>query len=134
MKARDRDRGASAVEFAIVAPVLVLMLLGILAFGHAFHVQSVLSNAARDGVRVMALQDTSGGVDPQAVAKETAISSASPSASISAAQISIIPSTCEAAGTSGPGTATVTISYPMQLLGGLGAVTLTGKGTMRCNG
>ncbi|EXF25284.1 pilus assembly protein TadE [Nesterenkonia sp. AN1] len=134
MRARERDRGASAVEFALVAPILVLMLLGIIAFGHAFHVQSALSNAARDGVRVMALQDTSGGTDPRTAARDTAIASAAPSASLSAGQINITPATCEAAGTSGPGTATVTISYPMQLLGGIGTVTLTGKGTMRCNG
>ncbi|WP_218221659.1 TadE/TadG family type IV pilus assembly protein [Nesterenkonia sp. Act20] len=134
MKAQERDRGASAVEFAIVAPILVLMLLGILAFGHAFHVQSVLSNAARDGVRVMALQDTSSGADPQTEARQTAITSAAPSASVAADQITITPATCEAASTVGPGTATVTISYPMQLLGGFGSVTLTGKGTMRCNG
>ncbi|MCH8560941.1 TadE/TadG family type IV pilus assembly protein [Nesterenkonia sp. DZ6] len=134
MRARANDRGASAVEFAIVAPILVFMLLGIIAFGHAFHVQSALSNAARDGVRVMALQDTSGGADPRTAARDTVIASAAPSANVSAGQINITPATCEAAGTSGPGTATVTISYPMQLLGGVGSVTLTGKGTMRCNG
>lgn len=134
MRTQERDRGASAVEFALVVPVLVLMLLGILAFGHAFHVQSVLSNAARDGVRVMALQDTSGGADPQTAAKNTVIASAAPSANVSSGQISITPATCAASGTSGPGTATVTINYPLQLLGGVGSVTLTGKGTMRCNG
>ncbi|MGJ9426450.1 TadE/TadG family type IV pilus assembly protein [Nesterenkonia halotolerans] len=134
MRAQQRDRGASAVEFAIVVPVLVVLLLGIMAFGHAFHVQSVLSNAARDGVRVMALQDTSGGVVPKEEAIQTVIDSAAPSTAVSDAQISITPDTCEAAGSSGPGTATVTITYPMQLLGGIGEVTLTGKGTMRCNG
>ncbi|MCH8566099.1 pilus assembly protein [Nesterenkonia sp. LB17] len=122
------------MEFALVAPVLVLMLLGIIAFGHAFHVQSVLSNAARDGVRVMALQDASGVTDPQVAAKNTAIDSAAPAANVSAGQISITPSTCAGSGTSGPGTATMIIRYPMQLLGGVGSVTLTGKGTMRCNG
>lgn len=129
-----RDRGATAVEFAIIAPVLILLLLGILAFGHAMHVQSVLSNAARDGVRVMALQDTSGGADPVTAARETAIASAAPTASLTSANITVTPETCEAAGTSGPGTATVTIEYPMELLGLGEAITLTGKGTMRCNG
>ncbi|MCH8563449.1 pilus assembly protein [Nesterenkonia sp. YGD6] len=110
------------------------MLLGIIAFGHAFHVQSVLSNAARDGVRVMALQDTSGGADPQTAAKNAAIASAAPSAVVSPGQISITPANCAAAGTSGPGTATVTIRYPMELLGLGRPIELTGKGTMRCNG
>lgn len=82
----------------------------------------------------MALQDTSGGADPQTAAKNTAIASAAPSANVSAGQITITPTTCAAAGSAGPGTATVTIRYPLQLLGGIGSVTLTGKGTMRCNG
>ncbi|MCT1433984.1 pilus assembly protein, partial [Dietzia maris] len=52
----SRDRGAAAVEFALVLPILLLLVLGILEFGRAYHVQTILSNAARDGVRVMALQ------------------------------------------------------------------------------
>jgi Flp pilus assembly protein TadG len=128
MKSGTRDRGASAVEFALVAPVLVLMLLGIIAFGHAFHVQSALSNAARDGVRVMALSDA------PADARQTVIESASPSATVAASQISVTPTSCAAAGTTGPGTATVTITYPLNLLGLGTPVNLTGKGTMRCNG
>lgn len=128
MRTRARDRGASAVEFALVAPVLILMLLGIIAFGHAFHVQSVLSNAARDGVRVMALTDS------PADARATTVSSAAPAANVSPSHITITPTSCSAAGTSGPGTATVTIRYPMELLGLGTPINLTGKGTMRCNG
>ncbi len=123
MRTRERDRGASAVEFALVAPVLVALLLGITAFGHAFHVQSVLSNAARDGVRIMALSDDSD------EASETAISSASPSASVASSQITVSPSSCEAGDT-----ATLVIRYPLELLGLGTPITLTGKGTMRCNG
>ena len=129
MRVRSRDRGASAVEFALVVPLLIALMLGILAFGHAFHVQSVLSNAARDGVRVVALQDTSGGSDPQTVARQRVIASASPSANLSVDHIEITPSTCAVGST-----ATVTVTYPMQLLGGIGGITLTSKGTMRCNG
>ncbi len=128
MRAQARDRGASAVEFALVAPVLILMLLGIIAFGHAFHVQSVLSNAARDGVRVMALTDS------PADARATTVSSAAPAANVSPSHITITPTSCSAADTSGPGTATLTISYPMELLGLGTPINLTSKGTMRCNG
>lgn len=128
MKARQRDRGASAVEFALVAPVLILMLLGIISFGHAFHVQSVLSNAARDGVRIMALNDS------PSDALDTTVASAAPAANVSPANITVTPSTCAASGTSGPSTATVTIRYPLELLGLGTPITLTGKGTMRCNG
>ena len=49
---RDRERGAALVEFAIVFPLLVLLLSGIIDFGMAF---SNL-NAARQGVREGARQ------------------------------------------------------------------------------
>ena len=125
---KDRDRGAAAVEFAIVLPVLLAILLGTISFGHAFHVQSVLSNAARDGVRVMALKNS------PAEAREAAVDSAAGSVSLVESQISVTPETCKANGPDGPETATVTITYPLNLLGGIGDVTVTGKGTMRCNG
>ena len=44
-------RGVAAVEFAIVAPVFFLMIIGFLEFGRAMMVQQVLINASRVGVR-----------------------------------------------------------------------------------
>lgn len=134
MADRKRDRGASAVEFALVIPLLFALLMGILAFGYAFHVQSVLSNSARDAVRVMALSNVSEIANPEDAAREAAISSAKPSVNLADAQFEITPTTCEPSAESASETATVTITYPMQLLGGIGDITLTGKGTMRCNG
>ena len=52
-----QERGASAVEFAMIVPLLVLLVVGIAEFGHAFSVQGTLSAAAREGARVMALQN-----------------------------------------------------------------------------
>ena len=51
------ERGATAVEFAFIVPLLIVLVLGIAEFGHAFQVQGTLSAAAREGVRVMALQN-----------------------------------------------------------------------------
>lgn len=130
----SRERGAAAVEFALVFPLLVAVILGVIAFGHAYFVQSVLSNAARDGVRVMALQDTTNNRDPVVEAKKRAVASAAPAVKISESQVVVTPPTCEAVAAAGPLTATVIINYPMTLLGGIGEITLTGKGTMRCNG
>jgi Flp pilus assembly protein TadG len=50
-----RDRGAVAVEFVLVLPVLLLILFGIIDFGRALNAQIVLTGAARDGVRLAAL-------------------------------------------------------------------------------
>ncbi|MGC0249148.1 TadE family protein [Pseudactinotalea sp. Z1748] len=127
----QRDRGASAVEFALVVPLLFALVLGIMAFGQAYHVQSALSSAARDAVRIVALDQN----DAAANARAAAITSASPSAALDHSHITIDP-TCEGPGSSGR-TATVIIRYPVDLLllGDIGGpITLTGKGTMRCNG
>jgi Flp pilus assembly protein TadG len=46
------DRGAAAVEFAIVLPVLLLILFGIIEFARAWNVKQTLTDAAREGTRV----------------------------------------------------------------------------------
>jgi Flp pilus assembly protein TadG len=50
-RARRDRRGAAAAEFAVVAPVFFLMVIGILEFGRALMVQQVLINASRVGAR-----------------------------------------------------------------------------------
>lgn len=50
-----RDRGAAAVEFALVLPVLLLLVLGSIDWGYFFYVQQVVTNAAREGARVGSL-------------------------------------------------------------------------------
>ena len=47
-----RRRGVAAVEFAVVLPLLMLLLLGIWELGRIIHVQITLNNAARDGARL----------------------------------------------------------------------------------
>jgi Flp pilus assembly pilin Flp len=51
----DSERGAAAVEFAILLPLLLMLVLGTIEFGRAYNAQITLTNAARDGVRVMAI-------------------------------------------------------------------------------
>lgn len=43
--------GAAAVEFALIAPLFLLMLGGIIEFGQAFRIEHLLSNACRRGAR-----------------------------------------------------------------------------------
>lgn len=45
-------RGAAVTEFAIVAPVFFMMVIGFIEFGRALMVQQVLINASRVGARM----------------------------------------------------------------------------------
>lgn len=56
---RTRHRGAAAVEFAVVSPVLVLFVLGIIEIGRLVMVSQVVTNATREGARYSVLTDTS---------------------------------------------------------------------------
>ena|SRR5947208_1402300 len=46
-----RERGQNAVEFALLLPVLMLVLFGILDLGRLFFAAITITNAARDGAR-----------------------------------------------------------------------------------
>jgi hypothetical protein len=48
---RRRGRGAAAVEFALVLPFLVLLLVGVWEVGRMIQLQQILANAAREGAR-----------------------------------------------------------------------------------
>lgn len=64
---RDNNRGQSTVEIALLLPVLLIILLGVLDLGRAVYGQSVLSNAVREGARAAVVQSNSQSVIIQAV-------------------------------------------------------------------
>jgi Flp pilus assembly protein TadG len=49
------EQGAVLIEFAMVLPVLLLIVVGIMDFGLLFRQQQVVINAAREGARMAAL-------------------------------------------------------------------------------
>ena len=53
------ESGAAAVEFAIVASLLFMVLFGVIEFGRIFNELEVLNSAAREGARVAAVRGTS---------------------------------------------------------------------------
>jgi Flp pilus assembly protein TadG len=124
------QRGASAVEFAFIAPLLILLALGIAEFGRAFQVQGTLSAAAREGVRTMALQNN------QAAARTMVRSVASSlNPGVTDGQIAISPAACPTTYTTGS-SVTVTVTYRLPFFSGFfgAGVTLHASGVMRCNG
>jgi Flp pilus assembly protein TadG len=60
------ERGANVIEMAIVLPLLLLLIMGILDFGFLFQRYVVLTNAAVEGARVATLPGYS---DADAVAR-----------------------------------------------------------------
>lgn len=49
------ERGAELIEFALVFPTLLIVMLGIIDFGFLFQRYEVVTNAAREGARVAIL-------------------------------------------------------------------------------
>jgi Flp pilus assembly protein TadG len=124
------ERGAAAVEFALIVPLLIVLVLGIAEFGRAFQVQGTLSAAAREGVRVMALQN-----DPAAARTAVRNAATSLKPAITDAEIAISPSTCPTLN-GGSTSVRLTVSYPMPFLTSFfgSGLNLTGTGVMRCDG
>ena len=48
---KQNERGVSAVEFALILPLLVLIIFGIVEFGTYIYNLQVLTNASREGAR-----------------------------------------------------------------------------------
>jgi Flp pilus assembly protein TadG len=46
------ERGAELIEFAIVAPILIFIIAGLVDFGMMFRTYEAVTNAAREGARV----------------------------------------------------------------------------------
>jgi Flp pilus assembly protein TadG len=49
---RRSESGVALIEFAFVLPILLVLAMGMLDFGRAFHMKSMLDQAAREGARV----------------------------------------------------------------------------------
>jgi Flp pilus assembly protein TadG len=98
-----RRSGAAAVEFALVAPLLVLLVLGMIEFGRMIMVEQILTNAAREGARKAVLP----GVTQAQV--ETAIDDYLKNSSVKGQSRTVSPNPGSATG----GTSiTVTVSVP----------------------
>jgi len=51
------DRGQSVVEFALVLPILLMIVFGVTEFGRAWMTMNVLTAAAREGCRIAVVTD-----------------------------------------------------------------------------
>lgn len=70
------ESGQAAVEMALLLPVLLLFVVGIIEFGRAYHVKHVVTDAAREGARRAVVQDPRITQDSVDAAIRTAVSRA----------------------------------------------------------
>ncbi|MGH7258054.1 MAG: TadE/TadG family type IV pilus assembly protein, partial [Nitrospiraceae bacterium] len=129
MKQHD-ERGAAAVEFAILLPVLMLILFGIIEFGMVMYSREIITNASREGARTGIVQATA---KPTAGQIQTVVTNYLTGTGIDPNQVTI---NITGVGLAAPNTLTVTVAYPYNffvpaLLGLGNSINLTGQTVMR---
>jgi hypothetical protein len=70
-RVREREQGQSLVELAIAIPVLMLLLMGVIEFGHGMNSYLTVLAASRDAARLEAQDEWSEDVLLNLIAKET---------------------------------------------------------------
>ena len=58
LKKLINEKGQAMVEFAIILPILMVLVFGIIDFGWLYYNQSALNNSAREGVRFAVVNTT----------------------------------------------------------------------------
>jgi len=58
MRNRQRCRGQNLVEFSVVLPIMIVVMLGIVEFGLIYFMRASVENAAREGARYGAIHPT----------------------------------------------------------------------------
>jgi len=68
-----RAAGQSLVEFALVFPVLIIMLIAIFDFGRLVFAYNAITNAAREGARVGIINQTESGIQDEVINQGTSL-------------------------------------------------------------
>ena len=120
-----REDGQGIVEFALMLPFLMFLLLAIIQFGLAFHNYLAITDAARVGARAAAVHRTTGPCSAATTAIQNTVSSSQ--WSVISSRITCSPSSPGPSGSS----YTVSISYPFTIglpgMFGLPGVSATGN-------
>lgn len=84
------QRGAAAVEFALVAPLLLLLVFGIISYGYMLSFRQAVSQSAAEGARAAAVTLSTPGGTEQADAARAALNEALASYGITCSGTSLL--------------------------------------------
>jgi Flp pilus assembly protein TadG len=131
-KVNRDERGAVAVEFAIVLPVLIMLVFGIIQYSIYFNRLQGLQAAAREGARVAALpQSKQSDIKAKVNSALDGVLPSGTTPTITVSPTSANPCDLQPAGTSV--TVAVKVSTDLNVpLWGSETVTQTGKGVFKC--
>ncbi|MHA7285394.1 TadE/TadG family type IV pilus assembly protein [Arthrobacter sp. MDT3-44] len=114
---------------AILLPVLILLLLGMMEFGRALNTQATLNYAAREGVRVMAITKNVSDAKNKAAASAPTLNPG-----VNPADVLVV-GTCPTGPASPSPSVTVTVNYQLTTLTGIaGPFAMKATGVMLCGG
>jgi Flp pilus assembly protein TadG len=127
------ERGAAAVEMALLVPVLLLILFGIIDFGRMLNTQIALSQAAREGVRGLALGTSA---NPTGTVQTDAYPVTGVNVAYTVCPANPGPTSVATVTATKSFTYVTPISGIFNMLGmsSLASPTITGKAQMRCGG
>ncbi|MDP9997763.1 TadE/TadG family type IV pilus assembly protein [Pseudarthrobacter sulfonivorans] len=132
---RNGEHGAVAVEFALVAPLLLALIAGIVEFSYAYNTQISVSQAAREASRTYAITKV------WSKATDAGIAGA-PGSGLTASDFALTPTTCSGTDM----TVQVTVKHTFKSPTGFAlkvqgsnisfskTFVTTGVGAMRCGG
>ena len=124
IRVKRNQKGSVAVEFALIVPILILVISAIFAFGSAYNKLQVLNGAAREGARVASVRGTA------AQAQSRVVSAASP---YTLSQAPSVSTTCSDTTVGNPVTVSGPQTFTISILGlPVFHPTVNISGTFRC--
>ena len=136
-----RDRGVAAVEFALLLPMLLLLIFGIIDFGRALNAQITLTQAAREGARIASVDNPlTGAPYPVTTVQSVTVNAATGLSGVTAA----VTNACQANSGLGASPVAVKASYSFTFVTPVSSIarmfgssfgsgmTLTATGVMPC--
>lgn len=106
---RSNQKGQAIVEMALVMPLLIMLLFGIVEFGRVLNTYIVVTNLSREGARIGAV----GGSDTAIV---DFIRNSAATSGFDTSQISVSPSPTSISKRARGSSVMVTVSYPVDIV------------------